>query len=328
MIDTRKSSAPVNAHAPVVYTSSGELQTPNLQVKLGSLVLKNPVLTASGTFGYGEEIAGFFDLSQLGAIICKTVTRAPRAGNPPPRTCETSAGMLNAIGLQNVGVTRFINEKLPYLRKLNTPIIVNIAGETVEDFANIAREISEQDDVAAIELNISCPNVAHGLDFSTDPAQAEAVVKAVRRVTDATLLVKLSPNVTDISLIARAVETGGADAISAVNTFVGMAVDIHSRRPRLSNGTGGLSGPAIKPLALRAVYRCAQSVQIPIIGIGGIMTGDDAVEFLLAGASAVQVGTATFVQPDAALQVIGGIEGYLRQYGKSAISEIVGSLQM
>jgi len=301
---------------------------PDLQVKLGALILKNPVLTASGTFGYGEEVANFFDLSQLGAIICKTVTRAPRAGNPPPRTCETSAGMLNAIGLQNVGIARFIAEKLPYLRKLNTPIIVNIAGETVEDFAALAREIGEQENIAAIELNISCPNVAHGQDFSTDPHAAEAVVKAVRSATSTPLIAKLSPNVTDISVIARAVETGGADAISAVNTFVGMAIDIHRQRARLSNGTGGLSGPAIKPLALRAVYRCAQSVQIPVIGIGGIMTSDDAVEFLLAGASAVQVGTATFVQPDAATQVISGIEEYLRQHQKNAVSEIVGALQM
>ena len=300
----------------------------DMQVRLGALILKNPVLTASGTFGYGEEIAAFFDLSQLGAIICKTVTRAPRAGNAPPRTCETSAGMLNAIGLQNVGVERFIAEKLSYLRELHTPIIVNIAGETVEDFADLAREIGEQPNVAAIELNISCPNVAHGLDFATDPRQAEAVVQAVRKATSTPLIAKLSPNVTDISLIARAVEAGGADAISAVNTFVGMAIDIRSRRPRISNGTGGLSGPAIKPLALRAVYRCAQSVQIPVIGIGGIMSSDDAVEFLLAGASAVQVGTATFVQPNAAVQVIGGIENYLRSQQKNAVSEIVGALQM
>ena len=300
----------------------------DMQVQLGTLLLKNPVLTASGTFGYGEEIAAYFDLSQLGAIICKTVTRAPRAGNPPPRTCETSAGMLNAIGLQNVGVTRFINEKLPYLRKLKTPIIVNIAGETVADFADLAREIGEQENVAAIELNISCPNVAHGLDFSTDPYQAEAVLKAVRSATSTPLIAKLSPNVTDISLIARAVEAGGADAISAVNTFVGMAIDIHRCRPRLSNGTGGLSGPAIKPLALRAVYRCAQSVQIPIIGIGGIMSSDDAIEFMLAGASAVQVGTATFIQPNAAIQVIDGIKSYLRAQQKNAVSEIVGALQI
>lgn len=300
----------------------------NLQVQLGILRLKNPVLTASGTFGYGEEIEAFFDLSQLGAIICKTVTRAPRAGNAPPRTCETAAGMLNAIGLQNVGVQRFIAEKLPYLQRLNTPIVVNVAGETIEDFADLAREIGEQEGVAAIELNISCPNVAHGLDFSADPKAAEAVVKAARRATSTPLIAKLSPNVTDIGLIARAVEAGGADAISAVNTFLGMAINICNRRPRLSNGTGGLSGPAIKPLALRAVYRCSQSVQIPIIGIGGIVTGEDAVEFLLAGASAVQVGTATFVRPDAALKVTKGIEDYLQEHKLSDVNEIIGALSM
>lgn len=324
-----RSTLPRHDVTPLVNDrDAGFQQAPNLQVQIGALVLKNPVLTASGTFGYGEEIGAFFDLSKLGAIICKTVTRAPRAGNPPPRTCETSSGMLNAIGLQNVGIARFINEKLPYLRKLETPIIVNIAGETVEDFADLAREIGQQPDIAAIELNISCPNVAHGLDFSTDPMQAEAVIKAARRATSIPLIAKLSPNVTDISLIARAVEAGGADAISAVNTFVGMAIDIHHRRPRLSNGTGGLSGPAIKPLALRTVYRCAQSVQIPVIGVGGIMTSDDAIEFLLAGASAVQIGTATFVQPDAAVQVISGIESYLRGQNKGAVSEIIGTLQI
>lgn len=328
MID--KQSTPFNQNAPDFKESTitDFYKMPDLRVQIGTLILKNPVLTASGTFGYGEEIAAFFDLSQLGAVICKTVTRAPRAGNPPPRTCETSSGMLNAIGLQNVGIELFINEKLPYLRKLSTPIIVNIAGETIEDFAGLARQIGEQENVSAIELNISCPNVAHGLDFSTDPRQAEAILKAARRATSTPLIAKLSPNVTDISVIARAVEAGGADAISAVNTFVGMAIDIHRRRPRLSNGTGGLSGPAIKPLALRAVYRCAQSVQIPVIGVGGIMTSDDAIEFLLAGASAVQVGTATFIQPDAAVQVIKGIEDYLREQRKNTLSEIIGALQL
>jgi dihydroorotate dehydrogenase (NAD+) catalytic subunit len=298
-----------------------------LTTHLGALTLKNPVLTASGTFGYGEEMKELVDLSEIGAIIGKTVTRAARAGNAPPRTCETASGMLNAIGLQNVGIKRFVKEKLPYLRAVSTPVIVNIAGETVDDFAELAGEIGEQEGVAAIELNISCPNVAHGLDFSVDPFQAEAVLRAARRATTLPLFAKLSPNVSDIGLIARAVEAGGADAVSAVNTFVGMAINIHTRRPRLSNGTGGLSGPAIKPLALRAVYRCAQSVGIPVIGIGGITTGEDAIEFLLAGASAVQVGTATFVQPDAAIQVVEGIEKYLRAHHFSSISEIIGKLQ-
>ena len=320
MIETEDTMLP---GAPVIPSNLVEI---SLGVKLGSLVLKNPILTASGTFGYGQEIESFFDLSQLGAIVCKTVTRSPRAGNAPPRTCETSSGMLNAIGLQNVGVKRFIEEKLPYLRELNTLIVINVAGETIEDFASLASEVSSQPGVAALELNISCPNVAHGLDFSTDPHAAEAVVKAVRAATDTPIIVKLSPNVTDIGIIARAVENGGADAISAVNTFVGMSIDIHRRRPRLSNGTGGLSGPAIKPLALRAVYRCAQSVQIPIIGIGGIVSAEDAIEFLLAGASAVQVGTATFVHPDAALRVLQGLKSYLRDKGMSDVNQLVGAL--
>jgi dihydroorotate dehydrogenase (NAD+) catalytic subunit len=308
-------------------TPSSQVEPISLITQLGALALKNPVLTASGTLGYGEELAGYTDLTQIGAIIGKTVTRTPRAGNAPPRTCETASGMLNAIGLQNVGLQRFIEEKLPYLRTLHAPIIVNVAGETVEDFANLAREIGEQDGISAIELNISCPNVAHGLDFAIDPVQAEAVVRAARHATTLPLFAKLSPNVSDIGVIARAAEAGGADAISAVNTFVGMAIDIHTRRPRLSNGTGGLSGPAIKPLALRAVYRCAQSVQIPVIGVGGITTGEDAIEFLLAGASAVQIGTATFVQPNAAIEVVVGIEDYLRAHHFSSITEIIGKLQ-
>jgi dihydroorotate oxidase B, catalytic subunit (EC 1.3.3.1) len=300
----------------------------SLETRIGSLTLKNPVLTASGTFGYGEELAQFVDLSQIGAIIGKTVTRAPRAGNPPPRTCETASGMLNAIGLQNVGIDRYIQEKLPYLRALETPVIVNVAGETIEDFAELTRQIGEQPNVAAIELNISCPNVAHGLDYATDPHQAEAVLKAARRVTNLPLIAKLSPNVTDISVIARAVEAGGADALSAVNTFVGMAIDIRTRRPRLSNGTGGMSGPAVKPLALRAVYRCAQAVKIPVIGIGGITTGNDAIEFLLAGASAVQVGTATFTQPNAAARIVDEIATYLEENHCSSVQEIIGALRM
>ncbi len=300
----------------------------SLATEIGRLKLQNPVLTASGTFGYGEELADYVDISHIGAIIGKTLTRVPRAGNAPPRTCETSSGMLNAIGLQNVGIARFIKEKLPYLRTLSTPIVVNVAGETIEDFAELVGEIGGQEGVSAIELNISCPNVAHGLDFAVEPRLAEAVVRAARQATELPLFAKISPNVNDISVIARAVEAGGADAISAVNTFVGMAINIHTRRPRLSNGTGGLSGPAVKPLALRAVYRCAQAVKIPVIGIGGITTGEDAIEFLLAGASAVQVGTATFMQPNAALDIVSGIESYLKTHHFSSVSEIVGKLQM
>lgn len=298
----------------------------SLATQIGPLQLRNPVLTASGTFGYGEEIAAFMDIAQLGAVVCKTVTRASRAGNAPPRTCETAAGMLNAIGLQNVGIERFIAEKLPYLRQFSVPLIVNIAGETIEDFGFLAQLLSGQEGVSALELNISCPNVAHGLDFATDPVLTEQVVAHARAATHLPVIAKLSPNVTDITLIARAAEAGGAHAVSLVNTFVGMAINIHTRRPRLSNISGGLSGPAIKPLALRAVYRCAQVLSIPIIGIGGIMNAQDAIEFFIAGASAVQIGTATFVQPDAALEVIQGIETYLHQHRMDSIQNLIGSM--
>ncbi|HEY0072803.1 MAG TPA: dihydroorotate dehydrogenase [Abditibacteriaceae bacterium] len=303
-------------------------QKPLLQTEIGSLTLKNPVMTASGTFGYGEELASFVDIEKLGAVIGKTVTRHPRAGNKPPRTCETAAGMLNAIGLQNVGIERFISDKLPYLQQFKVPLVVNVAGESIEDFGFLARALSEQQGIAALELNISCPNVAHGLDFATDPEMTEEVVKHARECTHLPIFAKLSPNVTDIALIARAAEAGGADALSLVNTFVGMAIDIRTRSPRLSNGTGGLSGPAIKPLALRAVYKCSQAVEIPLIGIGGIMTASDALEFIIAGASAVQIGTATFVQPDAALQIIEGLEKYLQEQNFSNMSELVGCIRI
>lgn len=299
----------------------------DLQTQIGGLSLPNPVLCASGTFGYGEEMAPFVDLSRLGGLICKTVTRRPRAGNPPPRTCETSAGMLNAIGLQNVGLEAFIAQKLPFLRECGAPLVVNIAGETVEDFAFLCRALSEQSGIAAIELNISCPNVAHGLDFGTDPALAEDVVSHARRATTLPLWAKLSPNVSDISLIARAAQNGGADALCVANTFVGLAIDIRTRRPRLSNITGGLSGPAIKPLALRAVWKCASAVSIPILGIGGIATARDALEFLIAGASAVQVGTATFAQPGATLAIIEGISAYLDENRIASVSELVATLR-
>ncbi|BCM91063.1 dihydroorotate dehydrogenase B (NAD(+)) catalytic subunit [Abditibacteriota bacterium] len=301
--------------------------TPDLRVRLGALELQNPVLTASGTFGYGEEVADLVDLSKLGAIVCKTVTRLPRAGNAPPRTCETPAGMMNAIGLQNVGLAAFKRDKLPFLRDSGTKLIVNIAGDSSEDFAALCADLNDEEGIDALELNISCPNVAHGLDFATDPIQTEAVVKACRAATPRPLFVKLSPNVTDIAVIARAAQEGGADALSVCNTFVGFAIDTRTRRPRLSNGTGGLSGPAIRPLALRAVWRCAQNVQIPIIGIGGIATANDALEFLIAGASAVQVGTATFVRPNAALEVIEGIGEYLSQHEIASVRELTGSLQ-
>ncbi len=300
---------------------------PDTRVRLGALELQNPVLTASGTFGYGEEIADLVELSKLGAVVCKTVTRLPRAGNAPPRTCETPGGMMNAIGLQNVGLEVFKRDKLPFLRGCGTKVIVNIAGDSSEDFAFLCAELGEEEGVDALELNISCPNVAHGLDFSTDLRQTHAVVSACRKATSKPLLVKLSPNVTDISIIARAAEEGGADALSVANTFVGFAVDTRTRRPRLSNGTGGLSGPAIRPLALRAVWKCVSAVEIPIIGIGGIANANDALEFLIVGATAVQVGTATFVRPRAALEVTEGIESYLTQHDLHSIQELIGSLQ-
>ena len=296
----------------------------NLETKIGRLTLRNPVLTASGTFGYGEEIADLVDITQLGAIVCKTVTRHPREGNPPPRTCETAAGLLNAIGLQNVGLETFIEEKMPHLRVCGAPVIVNIAGESIEEFGFLCRALSEVEGISALELNISCPNVAHGLDFATDPAITHDVVAHCREATCLPLWVKLSPNVTSIGDIAYAAEQGGADALCVANTFVGIAIDIKRQRPRLSNGTGGLSGPAIKPLALRGVWQCAGAVKIPIVGIGGIATSNDAIEFLLAGASAIQVGTATFVRPDAATSIANGIEQYLSEHNLSSPSQLVG----
>lgn len=298
----------------------------DLTTRIGTLNLSNPVLLASGTCGYGEELARFTDLCRLGGVIAKTVTRLPRAGNPPPRVCETPAGMLNAIGLQNVGLEAFIRDKLPRLRELQLPLVVNVAGETVDDFGLLCAELGQQEGVQAIELNISCPNVAHGLDFATDPRLAEAVVASCRRATSLPLWAKLSPNVSDVAVIARAAEAGGAAALSLVNTFLGMAVDIESRRPRLANGTGGLSGPAIKPLALRAVWSVLQAVRVPVIGIGGIASAEDALEFLITGASAVQVGTATFVQPQAGMRIVTGLGRWLDQHGISRLQDVIGTL--
>lgn len=297
-----------------------------LATQLGPLHLSSPILGASGTFGYGQEMESLTELASLGALVCKTVTRHPRAGNAPPRTCETASGMLNAIGLQNVGVERFISEKMPYMRTCGAPVIVNIAGESVEDFAFLARELDSCEGIAALELNISCPNVAHGLDFATDPVLTREVVEHARASTRLPIITKLSPNVTDITVIARVAEAGGSHALSLVNTFVGMAIDVRTRRPRLSNISGGLSGPAIKPLALRAVYRCARAVQIPLIGIGGIMNAHDALEFFIAGASAVQIGTANFVQPNATTQIRRDLEAYLDEQG-TTLQEIIGSIE-
>lgn len=300
---------------------------PDMSVQLGPLRLRNPVLTASGTFGFGSEWADFFDLSRLGAITVKAVTLTPRAGNPMPRTVETAAGMLNAIGLQNPGLEGFLAEKLPYLRRFDCPVIVNIAADRVEDFNALAERLDNVAGVAALELNISCPNQAcGGLEFGVDPALTAQVVASVRARTRLPLIVKLSPNVTDITTIARAAADAGADILSLVNTFVGTAIDSRERRFRLANRTGGLSGPCIKPLALYMVWRAAQAVRLPIIGMGGIADATDAVEFLLAGASAVATGTIHFINPMAPVEIVDGIERYLVDQGFASVGEIIGAV--
>ncbi len=307
---------------------SGPPSAVSLAVEIAGIRMKNPVMTASGTFGYAQEFEKYMDLNRLGAIVVKTITRLPRPGNPPPRVVETPAGMLNAIGLQNVGIEAFIREKLPYLRQLDPPLIVNVAGESVEDFRELTKRISDQEGVAGIELNVSCPNVSGGLDFSSDPQLAYRVVKAAREATPLPVIPKLSPNVTDIVAIARAAADAGADAISLINTLVGMAVDVRTRRPKIGNVTGGLSGPAIRPVAVRMVWQVARAVSLPIIGMGGIMAADDAVEFLLVGATAVAVGTASFIDPTAAVQVIEGLEHYSAANGISDIRQLVGGLEV
>ncbi|MGI6639154.1 MAG: dihydroorotate dehydrogenase [Desulfobulbus sp.] len=302
-------------------------EDPDLSVHIGALRLANPVMTASGTFGYGAEFAGLLDLSSLGAVIVKGISLAPRAGNPPPRIVETACGMLNAIGLENVGLERFLKEKMPYLRQCGTPVVVNILGDSVDEYALLATRLAGVEGVAALEVNISCPNVRMGgVAFGAEPQMAAAVVRAVKKQAGQPVIVKLSPNVTDIALMARAVEDAGADALSLINTLIGMAIDIHTRRPKLANRTGGLSGPAIKPIALRMVWQVAQAVSIPVIGIGGIATAEDALEFILAGASAVQVGTANFYNPRATQEVLDGISAYLRQHHEPSLQAIVGGL--
>jgi dihydroorotate dehydrogenase (NAD+) catalytic subunit len=296
----------------------------DLSVDFAGIRMQNPVLTASGTFGYAREFEPYVDLGRLGGLIVKTITRRPRSGNPAPRVAETPAGMLNAIGLQNVGVDAFLAEKLPYLRRLTPPLIVNVAGESVEDFRELTKRVSDQAGVAGIELNISCPNVAGGLDFSTDPALTYQVVKAAREATHLPVIPKLSPNVTDIRVIAKAAEEGGASGISLINTLLGMAIDVRTRRPRIANITGGLSGPAIRPVAVRMVWQVSNAVKIPVLGMGGIVTGEDAAEFILAGATAVAVGTANFLNPSSVVTVIEGLERYCAAHGIWHIRELVG----
>ncbi len=301
------------------------LEQPEMKISIGSLQLKNPVMTASGTFGYGEEYASLVNLNRLGAIIVKGISLLPRQGNPPTRIAETACGMLNAIGLENVGLKRFLAEKLPYLQGINTPLIVNILGDTVEDYQELAARLDGEEKVAALEVNISCPNVKKGgVAFGTDPDMAHAVTKGVRRHFSRPVIVKLSPNVTDITEIARAVEDAGADAVSLINTVLGMAIDIVSCQPKLANIFGGLSGPAIKPIGLRMVWQVAECVSIPIIGIGGITTPEDAIEYMLAGACAVQVGTANFINPKATEEIVQGIGAYLSEHRLVSIQDLIG----
>ncbi|MYF97513.1 dihydroorotate dehydrogenase [Candidatus Poribacteria bacterium] len=301
----------------------------SLNVNIGGIRMRNPVMTASGTFGYGSEYADFVDLKRLGAVVVKGVTSVPWSGNPMNRIMETPSGMLNAIGLQNVGVDGFISEKLPYLQDFDVPVIVNVCGKTVKEYLTVVEKLSEAEGVAGIELNISCPNLdCGGMSFGVDANLAHELVKEVRTKTQIPLLVKLSPNVTDITVIARAIEEAGADALSAINTLLGMAINAKTRKPELANVTGGLSGPAIKPVALRLVWEVYKSVSIPIVGMGGIMTGTDAVEFFIAGASAVAIGTANFVNPKASLDVVEGILSYLENANMQSIKELVGSLKV
>lgn len=301
----------------------------DLSVKIGNLELKNPVMTASGTFGYGLEFADFIDLSRLGGIIVKGTTLNHREGNLYPRMAETPSGMLNAVGLQNKGVEYFSEHIYPQIKDIDTNMIVNVSGACVEDYVATAERIAALDNIPAIELNISCPNVKQGgMAFGTTCEGAASVVKAVRKVYPKTLIVKLSPNVTDIASIACAVEAEGADSVSLINTLMGMSIDAERRRPRLSTITGGLSGACVKPVALRMVWQVAKAVKIPVIGLGGISSATDAVEFMLAGASAIQIGTANFIDPAITVKVVDGIEEYLTRHGFKSVSEIVGALEV
>ncbi len=302
---------------------------PDLTVQLGPLRLTNPVMPASGTFGFGLEYASLVDLRQLGALVVKSVTLHPTRGNPPPRLCETPAGILNAIGLMNPGVEVFIRDKMPLLEPLGVPIIVNIAGRAQAEYAELAARLDGVPGVSALEVNISCPNVKEGgMAFGADPQTAALVTRSVRQATRLPIIVKLSPNVTDISVIARAVEAEGADALSLINTLTGLVIDVEKRRPVLGNTTGGLAGPAIRPVAVHLVWRVARAVRLPIIGMGGITSASDALQFILAGASAVAVGTQNFVQPKAMLEVLEGIKEYMIRHGVARVQDIVGQLQV
>jgi dihydroorotate dehydrogenase (NAD+) catalytic subunit len=310
-------------------TTRTTVKKPSMAVEIAGIKLRNPVMPASGTFGYGEEYAPFLDLEKIGAIVTKGLSLKPKAGNPTPRIAETISGMLNAIGLQNVGIEAFIQHKMPFLRTLNTPVIANFFGNTLEEYGEVAKRLNDIPEIAAGELNISCPNVKQGgIVFGTDPKAASEVVALVRKQLQKPLIVKLTPNVTDITVVARAVEEAGADAISCINTITGMSVDIHTRKPRIANRTGGLSGPAIRPIAVRMVHQVVQTVSVPVIGIGGISRPMDALEFLIVGAKAVQVGTANFVDPAVIQTIIDGIEEFCIDEGIEDIHELIGSLKL
>ncbi len=306
-----------------------DVEKPNLSVEIASLKLQNPVMTASGTFGYGNEYSEFFDVSKLGAIVVKGLSIKPKKGNPPPRIIETPAGMINSIGLQNIGIELFLKEKLPFLMSFQIPIIVNFFGDTIDEFIKAAEVLSLAKGIDALEMNVSCPNKEAGwCIFGTDPVTLEEVVTKVRRVSRLPLIVKLSPNVSDIALMARIAQNAGADAISLVNTFTAMVVDIKRKRPALANITGGLSGPAIRPIAVRMVWQVCKEINIPVIGMGGIVNYKDALEFLIVGAKAVAVGTANFVNPLTTIEIIEGIERYLIDEGIPDINLLIGSLKI
>lgn len=301
----------------------------DLSVEIGKLKLKNPIMTASGTFGYGEEFADFIDLNRLGGIIVKGTTLHHREGNPYPRMAETPSGMLNAVGLQNKGVDYFNEHIYPRIKDLDTRVIVNVSGSCIDDYVAVCEKLSPLDKVAAVEINISCPNVKQGgMGFGTTCSGAESVTSAVRKAYDGTMIVKLTPNVTDITEIARAVEAAGADAVSLTNTFLGMAIDVEKRKPMLSTITGGLSGPCIRPIAVRMVWQVANAVKVPVVGLGGIASGRDAIEFLLAGATAVQIGTANFVDPQVTVKAIDYIEDYLKRHQITSVRELIGGMEV
>lgn len=305
------------------------MNKPDMTVEIAGIKMRNPVMTASGTFGYGEEFAEYMDLESIGALITKGLSLKPKAGNNTPRIVETPGGMLNAIGLQNVGIEAFIAKKLPFLQGVNTPVIVNLYGNSLEEYGELAARVDSLEGVAGVEVNISCPNVKQGgIVFGTDPAAARQVVELVRKSTSKPLIVKLSPNVTDIVSMAKACVDAGAEALSLINTLTGMAIDLNSRRPVLANVTGGLSGPAIKPVALRMVWQVAKAVKVPVIGIGGIMSATDALEFILAGAAAVQIGTASFLTPAASQEIAKGMEKWLLENRIGSIRELTGSLNV